>query len=203
MTTAEIKAIQRRVRMSYDLADRADCDDGKFGSKSIAAVQKHLRALMPKQHPWPKSDQSSLRAFYGVPGDESYLIRVKVPCSIKMKYMGTEIGRPGCEDDVLYVHRKVADSLIRVLVNVARIAPSILLQYAGVWNNRSVRGGSTPSLHAYGAAIDLDPNTNGNTTHWPTGATMPLEVMEEFAKEGWLPAGAFWLRDSMHFQATK
>jgi hypothetical protein len=32
---------------------------------------------------------------------------------------------------------------------------------------------------------------------------MPIEVMEEFAKEGWLPAGAFWSRDAMHFQATR
>jgi hypothetical protein len=32
---------------------------------------------------------------------------------------------------------------------------------------------------------------------------MPLEVMEFFAVGGWLSAGAFWLRDSMHFQATK
>jgi hypothetical protein len=32
---------------------------------------------------------------------------------------------------------------------------------------------------------------------------MPIEVMEEFAKEGWLPAGAFWSRDSMHFQSTR
>jgi hypothetical protein len=28
-------------------------------------------------------------------------------------------------------------------------------------------------------------------------------VMEEFAKEGWLAAGAFWSRDSMHMQATR
>jgi hypothetical protein len=27
--------------------------------------------------------------------------------------------------------------------------------------------------------------------------------MEEFAKEGWLAAGAFWGRDAMHFQATQ
>jgi hypothetical protein len=32
---------------------------------------------------------------------------------------------------------------------------------------------------------------------------MPIQVMEEFAKEGWLAAGAFWGRDAMHFQATR
>ena len=66
-----------------------------------------------------------------------------------------------------------------------------------------MRGGSLPSLHARGAAVDLDPDHNGNGTSWPTRAIMPLEVMEEFAKEGWLAAGAFWGRDSMHMQATQ
>jgi hypothetical protein len=32
---------------------------------------------------------------------------------------------------------------------------------------------------------------------------MPLDVMEIFAREGWLAAGAFWSRDSMHMQATQ
>jgi hypothetical protein len=32
---------------------------------------------------------------------------------------------------------------------------------------------------------------------------MPLEIMEAFAREGWLAAGAFWGRDAMHFQATR
>ena len=66
-----------------------------------------------------------------------------------------------------------------------------------------MRGGYTPSLHARGAAIDFDSYDNGNSTHWPVGATMPIGVMEEFAREGWVAAGAFWGRDAMHFQATK
>ncbi len=65
-----------------------------------------------------------------------------------------------------------------------------------------MRGGSTPSLHARGAAVDLDPDYNGNLVSWPAKAAMPLEVMEAFAREGWLAAGAFWGRDAMHFQAT-
>jgi len=66
-----------------------------------------------------------------------------------------------------------------------------------------MRGGTSYSLHARGAAIDLDAENNGNLTHWPTAATMPLEVMECFAREGWLSAGAFWGRDAMHHQATQ
>jgi hypothetical protein len=66
-----------------------------------------------------------------------------------------------------------------------------------------MRHGTRPSLHARGAAVDFWPQVNGNRTQWPVVAQMPLEVMEFFAVGGWLSAGAFWLRDSMHFQATK
>jgi hypothetical protein len=65
-----------------------------------------------------------------------------------------------------------------------------------------MRNGTLPSLHARGAAIDLDPDDNGLHIPWPVRATMPIEVMEAFAREGWKPAGAFWSRDAMHFEAT-
>ena len=51
--------------------------------------------------------------------------------------------------------------------------------------------------------FDFAASENGNHTSWPVAATMPLGVMEIFAAEGWLPAGAFWGRDAMHFQATQ
>ncbi len=66
-----------------------------------------------------------------------------------------------------------------------------------------MRGGSLPSLHARGAAIDLMAATNRNKQHYPSGADMPFSVIEVFAKHGWLSAGAFWSRDAMHFQRTK
>jgi hypothetical protein len=79
----------------------------------------------------------------------------------------------------------------------------VIRRYFGCYVNRPIRGGSTPSLHARGAAIDFDANRNRNAQHWPVSATMPIEVMECFAREGWLCAGAFWSRDAMHFQATR
>jgi hypothetical protein len=100
-------------------------------------------------------------------------------------------------------NERVADSLSRILVAVSNVAPLILREYAGVYNNRPMRGGSLPSLHARGAAIDLAPDTNGNLVPWPVSADMPLVVMECFAREGWLSAGAFWGRDAMHAQATR
>jgi D-alanyl-D-alanine carboxypeptidase len=176
--------------------------------EEIIAMQKRLgvvpdgflRALMPKPNPWPKSDQSSLTAFYGRAGDESQLVTFDFPYPIYYEGKLTKKGR---------CHRKVKDSLLRVLNEIGDRwgSNSGIMEeaqdYGGIYANRNMRGGNSPSLHARGAAIDLDADDNGNHTHWPMVADMPLEIMEAFAREGWLPAGAFWSRDAMHFQATQ
>ena len=185
MNSTEIKAIQSKIGV---------VPDSFWGPKSIAACQKHLRALMPSPNPWPKSDQSSLTKFYGTAGDESQL--VNLPAPVPMFYEGKRIKTIRC-------HAKVADSLARALTAAYAVAPDVVKVYDGCYNNRPMRGGSLPSLHARGAAIDLDASNNGNHVAWPVRATMPLEVMEAFAREGWLSAGAAWLRDGMHFQATQ
>ena len=75
--------------------------------------------------------------------------------------------------------------------------------FGGVYNFRNKRGGSSYSIHACGAAIDLDADDNTFRDSWPMKADMPLEIMEEFAKEGWISAGAFWGYDAMHHEATR
>jgi len=185
MTRDRIKRIQSKTGATVD---------GFWGPKSIAAVQAHLRALMPSPNPWPGTSQAELQAFYGSPGDESKLVSLNVE-GLGLKYDGKPVKSVRCHD-------KVADSLKRVLESLAKTHPDILAQYAGVFNDRTMRGGSLPSLHARGAAIDLAPDTNQNKQAWPVSADMPLEVMEAFAREGWKSAGAFWSRDAMHHEAT-
>lgn len=186
MTQAQIKALQARIGTT---------PDGFWGPKSIAACPKHLKKLMPSPNPWPGTSQAELTAFYGAPGDESKLVNLDVS-DLNVRYEGTKVKTIRC-------HGKVAASLKRVLVSLAQTHPEVLADYNGCYNNRAMRGGSTPSLHARGAAVDFCAGTNGNLTSWPVKATMPIEVMEAFAREGWLSAGAFWGRDSMHFQSTK
>lgn len=185
MTKDRIKKIQSRIGAEVD---------GFWGPKSIAACQSYLRSLMPADSNWPGTSQAALQGFYGSPGDESQLVNLNVE-GLGLRYDGNPVKTVRC-------HAKVADSLKRVLTALSKTHAGILVQYAGCYNNRPMRGGSLPSLHARGAAVDFAPDTNANKTPWPVVADMPLEVMEAFAREGWLAAGAFWGRDAMHFQAT-
>ena len=184
MKPDEIKAIQTKIGAE---------PDGFWGPKSIAACKAHLRSLMPSPNPRPASDQSSLTAFYGKAGDEGRLLNLEAPCL--MTYEGVKVKTIRC-------HAKVAASLKRVLEAIAALDGTLPVVYDGCYNNRPMRGGSTPSLHARGAAIDLWADSNGNHVSWPVAATMRFDIMECFAREGWLCAGAHWGRDAMHFQAT-
>jgi hypothetical protein len=188
MTRAQIIDLQRHV---------GTVPDGFWGPKSIAACQRYLRSLMPTPNPWPGTSQAALQRFYGPPGDSSQQTMINVAV-LGVRFGGQAVTRINC-------HRLVADSLLAILRELSGFAEgrAALAQYAGVYNNRPMRGGSLPSLHARAAAIDLMPAGNGLHTAWPTRSTMPITVMESFARRGWLSAGAFWGRDAMHFQATR
>lgn len=187
MNQAAIKAIQEKIGTT---------PDGFWGQKSIAACQKYLRSLCPNNDS-PDTDQASLTKAYGAAGDESQLVNIDVK-GLGVKYDGQTVNTIRC-------NKNVAESLLAIIRELATFdeGRSALKEYAGCYNNRPMRGGSLPSLHARGAAIDLIPNSNLNKQSWPASATMPFSVMEVFAKHGWLAAGAFWGRDAMHFQKTK
>lgn len=196
MTSDKIKSMQARVNNAgFPLII-----DGFWGQKSQAACRGYLRSLMPDVNPWPSQDQASLRAFYGEPGDESNLVPITFP--YPMFYDGKAVRTTRC-------HKKVLLPLMRILTAIGKqfeAHPDICDEaedYGGVFNFRLKRGGSTYSLHAWGAAIDLDADDNTFKDHWPMQADMPLEIMEAFAREGAISAGAFWGYDAMHFQFTK
>lgn len=171
--------------------------DGFWGPKSIAACQKYLRGLMPTPNPWPASDTESLVEFYGMPWNDESLLKGLDVTGMGVKYGGATVNSITC-------HVKVKDSLGRIVQALSGFEAGrrVLARYDGCYNNRAMRNGTRKSLHAFAAAVDFDCYNNANLAHWPASATMPLEVMEVFAREGWLSAGAFWGRDAMHFQAT-
>ena len=191
MKTAEIIAIQKRIGTTTD---------GIWGPKSKAACQSHLHALHPSPNPWPEDTTGALTQFYGKAGDESNLVSFEFP--FPMYYEGKRVLRSRC-------HRKVKDSLLRILGEIGTrwINHEGIMEeaedYGGIYNFRQMRGGLSLSRHSWGIAIDLDADDNPLRASWPQQADMPLEIMEAFAREGWLCAGSAWGRDAMHFHATR
>ncbi|MEL7115478.1 MAG: M15 family peptidase [Pseudomonadota bacterium] len=110
------------------------------------------------------------------------------------------------------VHQLVAPSLEAATGDVLKhyglkeIQSLGLDRYAGGYVNRPMRGGSNPSMHAYGAATDWYAAPNSLRTRCPDalfcGAEYQafLDIMES---HGWLPAVRLWGADAMHFQAAR
>ncbi len=151
---------------------------------------------------WPK--QSEADAFYGNPrgpdGKAAMLWKAQnlthVTPPFAMHFMGTPVAH-------ITIHRKCADSLLRVLQAIwlasgqeqRKIDAWGVSEFGGSFNFRRMRGSNHLSMHAYGCAIDLAPQ------RFPMGRTSPRfcdEVLKAFAAEGWVNLP----RDRMHFQAA-
>jgi hypothetical protein len=176
--------------------------DGFWGPKSTIACQRYLYNLMRQRYDLegenkpPLPDDASMKAYYGQPGSTSNLVSIGVG-DFGMQYDHKSVL-------TVRVHERAAESLHGALKEISESPSSRILDYyAGTFNNRPMRGGSRPSKHAWGVAIDLDPDSNGLRQHWPMSADMPFEVIRIFAKWGWTSAGAFWSRDAMHFERTR
>lgn len=197
MDQTEIMAMQQRVRDRF--APRLAVD-GFWGPVSQRTCRAYLRAMMPQIHPWPRATTAAIRKFYGKPGDEGALVRIAFP--YPTFYDGKLVTSTR-------VHEKCAASLLRVLTKIGKSygqQRGIMEEaedFDGVYNFRLKRGGTTYSLHAYGAAIDQDADDNSFRDAWPMQADMPLEIIECYAEEGWTSAAAWWGYDSMHEQATQ
>lgn len=182
--------------------------DGFWGPMSIKACQKHLKDLMPSSARFPVEGTKEFIAFYGPHGEKDGFTppgkKIQLPFALHL------FGDQNRLVKTLTPHEKCVDSLLAVFERLAVAFPNIesrmaagILDYFGIYNPRFKRGSTNSwSMHAWMNAIDLNPSRNGNRIAWPITAKMPIEVMECFVLEGWLPAGAFWGRDAMHFQAT-
>lgn len=195
-----ICTLQTKLRPWYPKAMQASCVDGFWGPASIRACRAYVRSLMPATSPWPAPNAAALRKFYGAPGQESMLTRIVFPFPM------TYEGRPVTSTRA---HMKCAASLLRVLTDIVTRhgkndgVMEVASRYSGCYENRLKTNGSTPSTHAHGAGFDLDAEHNSFVESWPMKATMPLEIIECFAREGWVSAAVFWGYDAMHEQATQ
>jgi peptidoglycan hydrolase-like protein with peptidoglycan-binding domain len=193
-----------------DLGFYSDSIDGLVGPAMRFATeqwqnrqrQTHLPARpAPVNNRWP--NRSQLESFYGSPGTGHTILNIPYPMRIAWDTRQS-VNR-------VTVHSKCADSLDRILKEILRVYGYDELRklgidlFGGIYNNRPIRGGSVPSVHAYAAAIDLDPERN--QLRWGADRAVfarPVynKMFDAFEREGWVSLGRERNMDFMHFQAS-
>jgi D-alanyl-D-alanine carboxypeptidase len=157
---------------------------------------------------WPQ--QSQRDSFYGNPRGRNGAASpswesanlVRLPPPFVMRFLGKPISG-------IRIHKKCSASLSRVLnaIWIASGKSQVIIDawgmsdYAGAFNYRLTRGGSSLSSHSWGCAIDFDADRNGFGDSTPNFAKIP-EVLKAFADEEWTWGGRWSKPDGMHWQAA-
>lgn len=137
--------------------------DGIPGPATARGIAAALDIALPRS--WP--DQATVRAglsIFGRAGDESNLVSVVPPYPLYYE------GRPV---KTIRVHQAIAQDVQAALAEVLaaygldRIRKLHLDQYGGSYNDRSTAGGKSKSMHAWGIALDFDPERNSYSCKAP------------------------------------
>jgi hypothetical protein len=153
---------------------------------------------------WPRQYTDAFNDFYGNQGDQ--LVNVDWPYEHRLSWqLDRKIRRFKC-------HEKVRDNISRVLTNVLENygAEEIRILRLDVWggcfNIRPIRGGTEPSMHIWGIAMDYDPNRN--KLRW--NSDKAVFAREEYRRwwefreeEEWVSLGRSRNFDWMHVQAAR
>jgi len=139
--------------------------DGLYGPQTEAASEKFLEIgvwrkrderIVRKSLLWPTYDQ--LQRFYGPPGTGH--ATVKLPYTMRLAWdTDTTLDHFTC-------HRKIVDPLRSIFeralghYGMDGIRALGLDLFGGCYSNRPMRGGHRLSVHAFAAAVDIDPARN-------------------------------------------
>lgn len=162
---------------------------------------------------WPKA--SELKAFYGDPDaghdgipdrvwEMNNLERFSPPYRMVLAWDTKKALNS------ITCHKKCASSLLLILNRIAdhygsqeAIEKARMHMFGGAYNFRLMRGATKLSMHAYGCAIDLDPEANRmGRPYKEMHGMMPMAVVNIFKAEGWAWGGAWKRPDAMHFEAV-
>lgn len=183
--------------------------DGQDGLATWDAIEKAVikskgnESSTISDNNWPKQNYADMVKFYGEVGtNQTSLV---LPYEMKLAWdLDSKVTKLTC-------HKKVKDSLERIFKNtldhygLEEIKKLKLDVFGGCLNVRKMRGGSSWSIHSWGAAIDLDPDRN--QLKWTKDkAYFAKPEYEPFWKiveaEGWTSLGREKNYDWMHFQAA-
>lgn len=156
---------------------------------------------------WPtEREVLSGHSIFGHPGDPGSLVSIPLPYPLRPSWS------PDTELTSITCHRLIAGPLTRIFqrtlehYGMDRIRELRLDIYGGCFNNRPIRGGSRPSLHAWGIAVDLDPERNTLYMIAPEAAFSGPEYDAFWSiveREGAFSLGRERNYDWMHFQFAR
>ena len=176
--------------------------DGVVGPRTWKFIT-NISTNTPLSQKWPKQDYNSMVNFYGPVGEN--ITKLEVPYKLKLAWAPTTtLTKISC-------HEKVAKSLYTIFENTLKTygekeIPKLKLDlFGGCVNVRRKRGGSSWSIHSWGAAVDLDPDNN-QLKMGKDKASFAKPIYNDFWKivesEGWTSLGRARNFDWMHFQAA-
>lgn len=177
--------------------------DGIPGPRTAQALMEKLDIQQP-EHSWPSQEEvRSGKSVFGRAGDESNLTSFRLPYIMRLAWdTGTTVSSMRC-------HKLVAEPLTRIFqatldhYGMEKVRELGLDLFGGCFNNRSIIGGKATSLHAWGIAVDMDPDRNGLNIPAPRAALSGLDYAAfwQFVEaEGAVSLGRARDYDWMHFQ---
>lgn len=141
---------------------------------------------------------------YGIPSkNPNYLTTLKLPYPMRLAWdKNISVNKIQC-------HKKVSDNLeliFKELLNYYgydKIKELGIDLFGGCFNFRAMRGGTQPSKHSWGIAIDLDPERNtlketSKTARFARKEYIPM--IDIFEKYGFISLGREKNYDWMHFE---
>lgn len=160
---------------------------------------------------WPVETTDALTDYYGTPGGsfdapDPPLTSIDLPYPHRLSWDRRQVVRR------VRCHERVADSLTRVLTRVKDfygmddIKELRLDVFGGCFNPRRKRGGSSWSTHAWGVALDYDPERNQLKWGRDRAAFANPEYRPWWSfweEEGWISLGRTQNFDWMHVQAAR
>ena len=143
-----------------------------------------------------------IRSKYGDEGDLNNMVKFTFPFPM------TYDGKPSTSTRVhKLVHKQLTDIFAEILstFGLEKIKKLKIDRHGGALEVRVKRGGSTPSIHSWGIAIDITPEFNGLKTKAPDALFSKSEYKEYidiWYKHGFKSFGREKNMDYMHFQVN-
>lgn len=152
---------------------------------------------------WPKQNFTAMTAFYGPVGEG--MVLMNLPYEMYLAWdERSKIKRISCNEKCSRSLYKIFETTLKTY-GLSDIKKLKLDSFGGCLNVRKMRGGSSWSIHSWGAAVDLDPDRN--LLKWGRDrAAFAKKEYNEFWRivesEGWTSLGRSRNYDWMHFQAA-